>query len=149
MRFLNYIVLGIFVICGLVLFWNRRPKMKYGEILPAHEMRDKYGINSDDYIAPTLDPNKVPEDLRDIIPFAATWGIPDDVIRMDFEEKATESGKQKFKSALTGRTQKINQWLDTFGKDKPMSEEAACFMYMLQALDETGLWPDKPEPPTP
>ena len=33
------------------------------------------------------------------------------------------------------------EWLDSFG-DELMSEEAGTFMYMLEALDESGLWPD-------
>jgi len=73
---------------------------------------------------------------------AAKWGIGDDIIRDDFEQKASEGEKQELKESLSGRTAEVTQWLDSFGVGKPMPEEAACFMYMLEALDEMRLWPD-------
>ncbi len=39
--------------------------------------------------------------------------------------------KQELKNALTGKTAEITQWLDSCPAptiDKPMTEEAACFM---------------------
>ena len=83
----------------------------------------------------------VPDDLRDLIPIAAEWGIGDDVIRGDKGERASPEQKELFEAALTGRTARVTAWLDSFGSE-PMSEEAGVFMYMLEALDEMGLWPD-------
>ena len=88
-----------------------------------------------------IDPDNVPADLRDLIPIAEEWGIGDDVIRGDYGERASDAQKQRFKAALTGRTARVTEWLDSFGADA-MSEEAGAFMYMLEALDEMGLWPD-------
>ncbi len=116
--------------------------MKHGEILPADEMKAKYSLTAESYKPPKLAPEKVPENLRDLLPLAAKWGIGDDIIRDDFEQKSIEDEKQKLKNSLSGRTAEITQWLDSFEAGKPMSDEAACFMYMLEALDEMGLWPN-------
>ena len=45
------------------------------------------------------------------------------------------------KLALDGRTQAINQWLDSFRGGK-ITEEAAAFLYMLEGLDEMGIQVD-------
>ena len=141
----NYIsigLVGIVLIAILMIFLNRRPRMKHGEILPANEMKAKYNLTAERYKPPRLDPEKVPEQLRDLLPLAAKWGIGDDIIREDFEQKASEGEKQELKNSLSGRTAEVTQWLDSFEIGKPMPEEAACFMYMLEALAEMRLWPD-------
>lgn len=141
----NYIsigLVGIVLITILVIFLNRRPRMKRGEILPANQMKAKYNLTTERYKPPRLDPEKVPEPLRDLLPLAAKWGIGDDIIRDDFEQRASEGEKQELKNSLSGRTAEVTQWLDSFEVGKPMPEEAACFMYMLEALEEMRLWPD-------
>jgi len=141
----NYIsigLVGIVLITILMIFLKRRPRMKHGEILPANKMKAKYNLTAERYKPPRLDPEKVPEPLRDLLPLAAKWGIGDDVIRDDFEQKAPEGEKKELKDSLSGRTAEVTQWLDSFEVGKPMPEEAACFMYMLEALDEMSLWPD-------
>jgi len=135
-------LVGIVIIVGIIIFVNSVPRMKHGEILPADEMKAKYNLTSESYNPPNLDPEKVPEHLREFLPLAEKWGIGDDIIRYDFEQKASEEEKQAFKSALSGRMTEITKWLDSFEVGKPMSDEAACFMYMQLALDEMGLWPD-------
>jgi hypothetical protein len=141
----NYIsigLVGIVLITILVIFLNRRPRMKRGEILHANQMKAKYNLTAERYKPPRLDPEKVPEPLRDLLPLAAKWGIGDDIIRDDFEQRASEGEKQELKNSLSGRTAEVTQWLDSFEVGKPMPEEAACFMYMLEALEEMRLWPD-------
>ena len=141
----NYIsigLVGIVLIAILMIFLNRRPRMKHWEILPANEMKAKYNLTVERYKPPRLDPEKVPEQLRALLPLAAKWGIGDDIIRDDLEQKASEDEKQELKNSLSGRTAEVTQWLDSFEAGKPMPEEAACFMYMLEALDEMRLWPD-------
>ena len=132
----------VVVVIIFALFLSRRPRMRYGEILPAGEMQEKYNLTAERYKPPKLDPGKVPDKLRDLLGLAIKWGIGDDIIRYDFEQKASEEEKQEFKKALTGRTAEIRQWLDSYGQGNAMPEEAACYMYMLSALDEMGLWPD-------
>jgi hypothetical protein len=142
-NWISYVIPAVMAaVVVLMLFLKRPPKMKYGEILPAGEMKKKYHLTADRYKPPTLNPVKVPEQLRDLLPLAAKWGIGDDIIRDDFEQKASEDEKQQLKKTLKGRTEEITKWLNSFGIKKPMPEEAACFMYMLAACDEMKLWPD-------
>ena len=109
-----------------------------GEILTSDQMKQKYGLTIENYKPIHLNPENVPEELRDLVSIAEKWGIGDDVIRNDMHSKASDDEKEALKSALDGRTQFINQWLDNFGTGK-MSNEAAAFMYMLEGLDEMNI----------
>jgi hypothetical protein len=136
---------GLLLLAAIVIlsvFLVRRPRMKHGEILSAQEMKEKYGVIPNNYRPPKINPENVPETLHDLVPLAIKWGIADDIMRSDFEQKASEEEKQELKSAMAGRTADINSWLNSFENGKPMSDEAACFMYMLEAVDEMKLWPD-------
>ena len=93
---------------------------------------------SSGYKPPTLNPQNVPVNFRDLVPFAAKWGIGDDEYRSEMEAKASDQDKQELQQALKGRAKEINNWLDTFGKGK-MTPEAAAFMYMMIGVDEMGL----------
>jgi hypothetical protein len=119
---------------------NKGPKI--GEIAPASELKEKYNLTAENRPDINIDPENVPENLRDLIPIAEKWGIGDDVIRDDFEKKTTDFEKEEFTSRLKGRTVEVTAWLDSFKDGFEMSEEAGHFMYMLEALDEMGLWPD-------
>ena len=112
------------------------------EIAPASVLQEKYDLYAENRPQIQLDPEEVPSALRDLIPFAETWGIGDDIIRADFEEKSADVEKDRFRSAITGRTAEISAWLDSLPEGGPMSDEAAAFMFMLEALDEMGLWTD-------
>ena len=132
----------IVVIVGAIILYTMSRRSRGELIAPAGELKEMYGLTAENRPVIELDPSRVPEDLRDLIPMAEVWGIGDDVIRSDFEEKASEEEKRRFTEALRGRTTRITAWLDSFG-DELMSEEAGTFMYMLEALDESGLWPDQ------
>jgi hypothetical protein len=125
------------------LFWllRRRRTMRYGEIAPASVLQKKYGLYAENRPKIHIDPVNVPEHLRDLIPMAEKWGISDDIIRSDFEEKANEAEKREFQEALRGRTDTVNAWLDSF-RGAVMPPDVEPFLYMLEALDESGLWPD-------
>jgi hypothetical protein len=112
--------------------------MKYGEIRPSGEMNEEYRLTAEKRPVIRLDAKRVPIDLRDLIPLAEKWGISDDIIRDDFQSKASQEAKSALVKALSGRNKRITQWLDSF--TAPMSAEAATFMFMQQGLDEMGLW---------
>ena len=114
--------------------------MKYGEILPANQMQKKYNLYAENRPQISMDPSKVPENLRDLIYLAEKWGIDDDIIRDDFVNKSTYTEKQELKDKLKGRTEEINQWIDTFADGKDLPKTAAHFMYMLCAQEEMRLW---------
>jgi len=135
--------LGILVVVGgaiVVVLWCCRSVLHVGDILSNKELREKYGFAADARPEINIDARNVPEQLRDLIPMAETWGIGDDVIRVDFEDKASEAEKVAFREALRGRCKRVQAWLSSFGTD--LSEDAVPFMYMLEALDEIKLWPD-------
>jgi len=136
-----FLIIGtiiVIVALAIVLYRWRYPRMKHGEILPADVMKAKYHLTADRYKPPHLDTQKVPEHLRDLLPLAAKWGIDDDIIRDDFQQKASEEEKLELQKSLNGRRQAINEWLDSFGSGI-MSQEAAAFMYMMLGLDEMDI----------
>jgi hypothetical protein len=109
-----------------------------GEILTSDQMKQKYGLTIENYKPVHLNPENIPEEIRDLTSLAEKWGIGDDVIRNDMHFKVSDDEKQALKSTLNGRTQFINQWLDSFVNGK-MSNEAAAFMYMLEGFDEMNI----------
>jgi hypothetical protein len=132
------IVAVTIVVVLVVLRRTRHPTMHHGEILPASEMQKKYGLYIERYKPPKLDPDQVPESLRDLLPLAAKWGIGDDIIRSDLQSKVGVDEKQELQEALKGRSAAITRWLDSFGTQR-MSAEAGAFMYMLLGIEEMGL----------
>jgi len=105
-------------------------------ILPARELQQQYGLYAENRPAIRLDPERVPAPLRDLIPLAETWGIGDDIIRFDFEQKAPEAAKRELVESLDGRTNEVDEWLHSRPPGAELSEEAAAFMYLLIAWDE-------------
>jgi hypothetical protein len=82
-----------------------------------------------------IDADKVPVELRSLIPFAERWGIGDDAERSEFIDAASASDREDLRAAVQPQYARITVWLDSFGSD-PMSDEAAAFMYMQLAIEE-------------
>jgi hypothetical protein len=118
---------------------NRRSRAKSSEIAPAHVLQDEHGLYAENRPLIKLDPAKVPEGLRHLIPLAEKWGIGDDIIRNDLIDQATDAEKQELHDALYEPYERITAWLDSFSGDA-MSDEAATFMYMQGTLDEMGIF---------
>jgi hypothetical protein len=72
--------------------WMKRRKAQKFEVLPAGEMRKKYGLTAENRPIIKLDPAKVPEPLRHLIPLAERFGISDDLIREDYMDKTPVVG---------------------------------------------------------
>jgi len=90
----------------------------------------------ENYRPKKLNPNLMPSELRRLIPLAREWGIGDDVIRGDLGKHASQKQRKELKQILNKKTRiQINSWLDSFGDDS-MTDEAACFMYLLEAYEE-------------
>lgn len=77
-----------------------KPTMQRGEIATTEEFMRKYNLTAENRPVFKIDPKNVPEHLRDLIAMAEKWGICDDIIRCDFETKATQQEKEDFKSSL-------------------------------------------------
>lgn len=80
----------------------------------------------------------VPDEFRDLVPMAIKWGIGDDSIRGDATDTATEADKLELVSLLTGKLGAIDRWIESF-PEGAMTEEAATFMYLGEAVEELGL----------
>jgi hypothetical protein len=113
-------------------------------IRSATELQEEYGLYCEDYKPEEIDAAQVPEHLRDLIPMAQKWGIGDDIIRSDCEDKSTEKERTEFQKVLRGRTEEVESWLDSAPPGEFPNDQAVPFMYMLLALDEMGIWPDPP-----
>ena len=57
-----------------------------------------------------LDPVKVPEDLRDLIPLAKKWAIGDEVERDVFERLASFEEKKEFIDSVWPRMKRIEEF---------------------------------------
>ena len=82
--------------------------------------------------------DNVPDEFKELFPLAIKWGIGDDAIRGDVTDSATESDIQELVAALTGRLDSINRWIDSY-PEGTMTDEAAAFMYMGEAIEEMEL----------
>jgi hypothetical protein len=82
-----------------------------------------------------LQADKVPPNLRHLIPLAERWGIGDDVDRAELGERATAADRQALVEATAPHQEAITAWLDSFGT-RPLTDEAAAFMYMQLAIEE-------------
>ena len=89
-----------------------------------------------------IDLNEVPEHLRDLGPFAYKWGIGDDVARSALEESTSDEEKDELRRALTGKTEQVTEWLDSFAEGSVHPGAFSNFSYMLEAVAEMTIWPD-------
>ncbi len=83
----------------------------------------------------------IPAELHDLIPLAERWGLSDDDLRRELQQRSSACERAEFQAALRGRTAQVDAWLSSL----PLGDETAepcAFMYMLHALDEMDLWPD-------
>ena len=84
-----------------------------------------------------IDARKVPRDLRSLIPVARKWGIGDDVARCSHIDRAPKDQKRQLRKVLPVEVRRsINNWLDLFNEGTTMTDEAACFMYLLLAYED-------------
>ncbi|MHC4091019.1 MAG: hypothetical protein ACYSVY_12235 [Planctomycetota bacterium] len=136
---MKYILVIALAVAALALVWWLRSKRAPMPAAPQDPEEVERQILTE--FAQQIDAQTVPEHLRDLVPLAEKWGIGDDVARGDLMRVTTEEEKRRFQEALRGRTAQVTAWLDSF-TDGAMPEAAVPFMYMLEALDESGLWPD-------
>ena len=82
--------------------------------------------------------DNVPDELKELFPLAIKWGIGDDAIRGDVTDSATEADILELVVALTGKLDSIDRWIGSY-PEGTMTDEAAAFMYMGEAIDEMEL----------
>lgn len=95
------------------------------------------GQETDLYRTKKFDARKVPRDLRHLVPVALKWGVGDDVARVAQVNRACRDQKRQLRKALPAAVRReINDWLDLFNDGATMTDEVACFMYLLLAYEE-------------
>ncbi len=109
------------------------------------EERDKSSIDfeldqeMDQFRLKKIDARKVPSDLRSLIPVALEWGIGDDAARGSLVNRASTGQKRQLRRLLPVNVRRrINDWLNLFTDGAVMTDEAACFMYLLEAYEEVA-----------
>ena len=88
-----------------------------------------------DELRNSINPDRVPSGLRDLTPWAIRLGVGDDVCRNGLAEGLTPAERSALLRAIRKQATSIHVWLDAFG-DKPMTPEAAAFMYLLLVVEE-------------
>lgn len=124
------------LLAGTIYFATRRAPPP-DEIAPAHDLQRKYGLYAENRPTIRLGSKRFPPHLRHLAPFAERWGIGDDIIRNDYIKRASPAERRELYEVLYDPFEQITAWLNSF-KGKPMSDEAAAFMYMQLGLDEMG-----------
>jgi len=109
---------------------------EHWEVLPAGEMRCKYGLFAENCPVITLDPNRVPEPLRALVPLAEKFGISDDLIRDDFFAKTPKEELLALKRTLAECDELLDEWLAGPDADGPeFSVEYIAFSAMRMGAD--------------
>lgn len=136
---------------GLGAYFAFRRVRALTEIMPASRLQKELGLYAENRPDIRLDPARVPADLRILIPLAEKWGIGDDIIRNDLIDKSSDAEKQELHDALYVSDERVTEWL-TSSPSGEISDEAAAFMYMQEALAEMGYFLDDEksgQPPLP
>src|SRR5437763_1567574 len=102
------------------------------EVLPAGEMRAKYGLTAENRPTITLDPAKVPPGLRHLIPLAEQFGISDDLIREDLLAKTPPGDVETVQRFVEAHNDRFNDWLVGSAAIQPrLSPEYIAFTCLL------------------
>jgi hypothetical protein len=88
----------------------RKHKPKF-EVATAGELRARYGLTAENRPAIKLDPGRVPEPLRTLIPLAEQFGIADDLIREDVFAKAPKRELAALRRAVEKYGDQLDTWL--------------------------------------
>ena len=106
------------------------------ELLSVEDMRRKYGLVAANRPVIHLDPEKVPESLRHLIPYAELWGASDDLIRDDMVRTAPREAIEDLKRVVEQHDDLLDEWLAGPEAEGPeYSAEYTAFSAMRMAAD--------------
>ena len=113
----------------------RKGKPKF-EVLPAGEMRAKYGLTAENRPTIRLNPSAVPPALRPLIALAEEFGVGDDLIREDIVAKTPAAELTAMRVAVEAHTDAFDEWLAGPEADGPkFSPEYIAFSCLRMAAD--------------
>ena len=81
------------------------------EVLPAGEMRTKYGLTAENRPTIRLNPTAVPAALQSLIPLAEQFGVGDDLIREDIVAKTSAAELAAMRAAVESEADAFDDWL--------------------------------------
>jgi hypothetical protein len=84
-----------------------------------------------------LNPDRLPESLRELVPLIKLWAVGDDVKRRDLLEAASAEELEQLKDRVCPLMDFINEYLDSFPMNK-VPEEAALVGMLAEAVAELG-----------
>lgn len=106
------------------------------EVLPAREMREKYGLYAENRPKVTLNASNVPAALHSLVPLAEQFGVSDDLMRADMLSKCTADSLQSMRSAVHDHEDALTEWLAGPEASGPTySAEYIAFSALLMAAD--------------
>ena len=110
--------------------------MKSGTVLNIAQMQQRYG----DFYALSpkadFDPADVPDELSPLIPYAAFWGLSDDLDRENLVDAASPEIIANLKSIIRAHDDALDAWLAGPLADKPpFSAAYIAFSAMRMAAD--------------
>jgi len=106
------------------------------EILPAGEMRAKYGLTADNRPTITLNPARIPPEFHHLIPLAEQFGISDDLIREDVLRKTPKEEVEAMRRTIAAHHRALLDWLAGPESYSPkFSAEYIAFSCLLMAAD--------------
>lgn len=106
------------------------------ETLPAGEMRAKYGLTSENRPLIILNPEKIPSELRLLIPLAEQFGIADDLIRAEVVSRTPEHELAAMRRAVEEQSDAFDNWLAGPEAGGPeFSDEYIAFSALRMAAD--------------
>src|SRR4051794_32295543 len=94
-------------------------KRKPFEVGPAGELQKKHGLTAENRPTIVLDPAKVPDGLRKLIPLAARFGVSDDLIRADVLSKTSAKDLRAMRRAVAAKDDAFDEWLAGPEADNP------------------------------
>jgi hypothetical protein len=82
-----------------------------------------------------IDPARVPEELRPLLRFGATWAILDDVERSQFIKTAPASDKEALVRAVAPRFEAIEAYSRQHAESAPVPDEVVLLNLLAEAAD--------------
>jgi hypothetical protein len=106
---------------------------------PSSVMKERYGWTAENWRPRPLNPDVIPKELHDLIPWALRFGVSCDVTRHDVGEKSTPSELADLSQALRGRHESIWDFLYSFPRGGSVTDEASAFTALLLfEMEECG-----------
>jgi hypothetical protein len=116
---------------------NDKPKF---EVLPAGELRRKYGLYAENRPTIRLDRTRVPGEFHWLIPLAEEFGIGDDLIRDDYVDKCSTTSLRELVNGIDRAGDHLWDWLaGPEAESTNPSDEYVAFTCMTMAYDQAKL----------